>query len=127
MQVSMTAELETPKPTLAKLAFYFLRLGGTGFGGPIALANRMHSHIVEQEQWLSEADYNEGLAIASACPGPLAYQLAIYCGYVLKGIPGALSVAVAFASFPFCFVVTMGVLYTQFAATWQMKAFRLNH
>lgn len=118
----MTAELETPKPTLAKLAFYFLRLGGTGFGGPIALANRMHSHIVEQEQWLSEADYNEGLAIASACPGPLAYQLAIYCGYVLKGIPGALSVAVAFASFPFCFVVTMGVLYTQFAATWQMKA-----
>ncbi|MHB8147342.1 MAG: chromate transporter, partial [Vulcanimicrobiaceae bacterium] len=59
------------------IATYFLKLGATGFGGPVALANYMRTDLVEQRAWLSEAEYDEGLAIATACPGPLAYQLGV--------------------------------------------------
>src|SRR5260221_7110764 len=88
-------------PSLRDLASYFLRLGATGFGGPVALANHMRRDLVERRGWLSESDYDEGLAIATACPGPLAYQLAVYCGYLRSRLVRGLGVALAFALPPF--------------------------
>lgn len=94
---------------------YFLTLGATGFGGPVALANYMRRDLVERRGWLDEATYDRGLAIATACPGPMAYQLGVYCGYVTRGVPGALAVAVAFALPPFAIVVVAAALYERFA------------
>jgi chromate transporter len=103
------------RPSLLDLVRYFLMLGATGFGGPVALANYMRRDLVEKRGWLDEASYDRGLAIATACPGPMAYQLGVYCGYITYGISGALAVAVAFALPPFVIVVTAAVLYERFA------------
>ena len=62
----------------------------------MALANYMRRDLVETRGWISESEYDSGLAIAAACPGPLAYQLGVYCGYVRFGVLGGLLVAVAF-------------------------------
>lgn len=105
------------QPTLAAVALYFLRLGATGFGGPVALANYIRRDWVEELHWLSEQEYSEGLAIASATPGPLAYKLAIYCGYVRRGIAGGLAVAIAFALAPFVLVVAIAALYVYFSGS----------
>jgi len=112
----------TEEPSLYQLVLYFFRLGSLGFGGPIALANYMRRDLVEQNGWLKEQEYNEGLAIATACPGPLAYQLAVYCGYIRYGLTGSLAVAVAFALTPFLLVVASASLYVRFAGNWQLRA-----
>ena len=106
----------------SRLTWYFLRLGLVGFGGPVALANRMRRDLVEERAWLTESEYDEGLAIATACPGPLAYQLAVYCGFIRFGLGGAFSVAAAFAVGPFVLVSLAAWLYVGFAATWQLRA-----
>ena len=103
------------RPSLFDLVRYFLVLGATGFGGPVALAESMRRDLVEKRSWLDEGSYDRGLAIATACPGPMAYQLGVYCGYVSQGVPGALAVAVAFALPPFAIVVTIAALYERFA------------
>src|SRR5436190_14903188 len=108
--------------TLWKLVVYFLRLGATGFGGPVALANYMRRDLVEARGWISEQEYDSGLAIAAACPGPLAYQLGVYCGYVRFGVTGGLLVAVAFGLAPFVIVVAAAAAYTAFADNWQLRA-----
>jgi chromate transporter len=108
--------------SLWRLTLYFLRLGSLGFGGPVALANAMRRDLVEERHWFSEREYDDGLAIAAACPGPLAYQLAVYCGYVRFGVPGGLAVAVAFAFTPFFLVIGAAYAYTRFAAAWQLRA-----
>jgi chromate transporter len=102
-------------PSILDLVRYFMMLGATGFGGPVALANYMRRDLVEKRGWIDEASYDRGLAIATACPGPMAYQLGVYCGYVTHGVPGALAVAVAFALPPFAIVVTIAALYERFA------------
>jgi chromate transporter len=107
---------------LRRLTLYFLRLGSLGFGGPVALANAMRRDLVEERQWFSEREYDDGLAIAAACPGPLAYQLAVYCGYVRFGVLGGLSVAGAFAATPFVLVVAVAYAYTRLSASWQLRA-----
>jgi chromate transporter len=100
---------------------YFLRLGALGFGGPVALANAIRKDLVERRQWLTEEEYDDGLAIAAACPGPLAYQLGVYCGYVRHRVTGGLAVAAAFGLAPFTIVVAAAWAYTRFAATWQLR------
>ena len=91
------------------LVGYFLKLGTLGFGGPVALANYIRRDLVEERAWLTEQQYEDGLALSAACPGPLAYQLGVYCGYVLRGIPGALAVAAAFALPPFVIVLAVSL------------------
>lgn len=108
--------------TLPNLARYFLKLGATGFGGPVALANHMHRDLVEARGWISEAEYQDGMAIATLCPGPLAYQLAVYCGYVRFGLRGALTVAFSFAAAPFVIVIAFSELYAAFSSFWELRA-----
>jgi chromate transporter len=102
-------------PSILDLVRYFLMLGATGFGGPVALANYMRRDLVEKRGWIDEVSYDRGLAIATACPGPMAYQLGVYCGYITHGVPGALAVAVAFALPPFGIVVAIAAVYERFA------------
>jgi len=85
------------RPSLAELVVYFLKLGATGFGGPVALANYMRADLFERRKWFTDDEYGQGLAIATALPGPMAYKLAIYCGYIAHGVIGGVAgVALAY-------------------------------
>jgi chromate transporter len=111
-----------PQPTLWSFVAYFLRLGAIGFGGPVALANYMRRDLVEARGWITDEEYENGLALAAACPGPLAYQLGVYCGYIRFGVIGGLAVAVAFGLPPFLIVSTAAYFYVRFTGNWQLRA-----
>ena len=83
-------------PSLPRLALYFLNLGATGFGGPIALAARMQKTLVDEREWFSRQDFLDGLALAQLSPGPLAAQLAMYLGAINRGVIGATVIGAAF-------------------------------
>ncbi|MFN0196512.1 MAG: chromate transporter [Planctomycetaceae bacterium] len=112
----------TPTYSLWQITAYFLKLGTLGFGGPVALVGYMHRELVEQRQWISEADYKEGLTLAQLMPGPLAAQLAIYLGYVQYGVLGATLVGVAFVLPSFLMVVAIGWAYQLYGGLSWMQA-----
>lgn len=99
--------------SLKDLVLYFLKLGATGFGGPVALVGYIHRDLVEARKWISEDDYKEGLALAQLAPGPLAAQLAIYIGYVHYRIAGATLAGVAFVLPSFVMVLALGYAYVR--------------
>ena len=103
-----------PGRTLGGLFLYFLRLGSSGFGGPIALAGYMRRDLVEERRWYSEDEYRQGLAIAQTMPGPLAAQLAMWLGYLERGAFGALVVTVPFVVPPFLIVTCVAVVYSRY-------------
>ncbi len=108
--------------SLSDLVFYALKLGATGFGGPVALVGYMFRDLVEKRKWISESDYKEGLALAQLAPGPLAAQLAIYLGYIDYKILGATLVGIAFVLPSFLMVVALGWLYTRYGGLNWMQA-----
>ena len=63
---------------LLEVARYFLRLGATGFGGPVALCGQMEHDLVEQRGWLDKTQMRDVIAVCQTMPGPLAVQVAIY-------------------------------------------------
>src|SRR5215475_13037047 len=132
MASSSTVELTIDQPaseglascTLRELLLYFLRLGTTGFGGPIALVGYMQRDLVEKRRWISKRDYVEGLALAQLAPGPLAAQLAIYLGWVRAGVVGATLVGVAFVLPSFVMVIAISALYLRYGGlAWMQGAF----
>lgn len=76
-------------PCLSALASYFLRLGATGFGGPVALCGLMERDLVERRGWLSRTELRDMIAVCQLMPGPLAVQVGIFVGYRRCGVWGA--------------------------------------
>ena len=111
-----------PIYTLPQLTFYFLKLGTTGFGGPVALVGYMQRDLVEKKQWITEEEYKQGLTLAQLAPGPLAAQLCIYIGFVHYRILGATLVGLAFVLPSFIMVVLLGMAYKTYGGLAWMQA-----
>lgn len=109
---------------ISDLVRYFVWLGTTGFGGPIALVGFMQRDLVEERRWFSEEEYREGLALAQLAPGPLAAQLAMYLGWARGGALGAGLVGVAFVLPSFVMVLLLAAGYLRFGGLgWIQGAF----
>lgn len=122
--VADTSAASPPGYTLWQLVRYMLALGAWGFGGPVALAGYMYRDLVEKRQWITDADYKEGLALAQLMPGPLAAQLAIYLGYVHYRFLGASLVGITFVAPSFFMVVVLGAAYVAYGGIgWMQSVF----
>src|SRR5688572_7838334 len=112
----------SPGYTLSQLALYFLKLGTLGFGGPVALVGYMHRDLVAVRGWVTDEEYDEGLALAQLMPGPLAAQLAIYLGFIHHGTWGATLAGVAFVVPSFVMVLALGWAYLAYNGLPWMQA-----
>lgn len=108
--------------TLFDLIKYFLKLGTTGFGGPVALVGYMHRDLVEDKKWINDSDFKEGLALSQLAPGPLAAQLGIYIGFVHFGVLGATLSGLAFIIPSFIMVVLLSIAYQAYGGLPWMQA-----
>lgn len=122
MNSSLSATPSSPRYTRWQLVLYMLRLGALGFGGPVALVGYMYRDLVEQREWISDADYKEGMTLAQLMPGPLAAQLAIYLGYVHFRLWGATLAGLAFVLPSFVMVVALGAGYQAYGGIEWMQA-----
>jgi chromate transporter len=80
---------EQPAVTLATVAREWGRIGCVGFGGPPAHINLLRRLCVDEHQWLSPAQFEDGIAATNLLPGPASTQLAILCAWQLRGAVGA--------------------------------------
>jgi chromate transporter len=117
-----SSAIDTVPVGLWQFYAYFLRLGTTGFGGPIALAGFMQRDLVDERRWISRQDYLDGLALAQLAPGPLAAQLAMYLGYIRAGTLGATIVSVCFVLPSFLMVWAISVAYVRLGGLPWMQA-----
>jgi chromate transporter len=74
---------------LATIAREWGRIGGTGFGGPPAHIALLRRLCVDDRAWLSEREFEDGVAACNLLPGPASTQLAIFCAWRLRGPAGA--------------------------------------
>jgi chromate transporter len=100
--------------TLGGLVRYFAKIGTWGFGGPVALVGYMRRDLVDQRHWYSEGEYEQGLAISQAMPGPLAAQVCMWFGYLERGWLGALAVSLPFIIPAFLITTVAAIVYAHY-------------
>ena len=93
---------EAPQLTLAlqdwaSLFLHYLSLSLLSIGGAITTAPDMHRFLVDQQGWLTDAQFNASIAIAQAAPGPnvlfvalLGWNVGLNAGGTLTGLLGVL-------------------------------------
>lgn len=101
---------------------YFLRLGTTGFGGPVALVGLMERDLVTGRGWLTREEMREVIAVSQSLPGPLAIQVGIFISYMRGGFWGAWAGGWAFILPNFLMVAAIGALYVHFGGLSWMTA-----
>jgi chromate transporter len=105
---------EEQMPAAREVFLYFLLLGFINIGGPVAQITMMYNKMVERSNWLSEDRFVKIMGFAHMLPGPEALQLAIYVGYLKKGILGAILAGLTFI-IPGAFVmIVLSYLYVTY-------------
>jgi chromate transporter len=107
---------------LRQIFIYFLKLGALGFGGPVALVGYMQRDLVERDKWVSPEEFSQGVALAATLPGPLAAQLAMWIGYLRRGIAGCTVASIGFVGPPFVIVLGIAALYLRFEETTWLRS-----
>jgi chromate transporter len=79
-----------------ELAWLFLKLGATSFGGPAAHIAMMEDEVVRRRGWLDRGRFLDLLAATNLIPGPNSTEMAIHVGYLRAGLPGLLVAGACF-------------------------------
>ncbi len=74
---------------------HYLSLSLLAIGGAITTAPDMHRYLVDQQGWLSDAQFNASIAIAQAAPGPnvlfvalMGWNVGMNAGGLVSGLLG---------------------------------------
>jgi len=101
-------------PGAREVFLYFLLLGFINIGGPVAQITMMYNKMVERSHWLSQDRFVKIMGFAHMLPGPEALQLAIYVGYLKKGILGAILAGLTFIIPGALVMIVLSYLYVTY-------------
>ncbi|RSZ60178.1 chromate transporter [Massilia atriviolacea] len=96
---------------------HYLMLSLMSVGGAISTTSEMQRYLVEQHHWLSQAQFNNAIALAQAAPGPNVLFVALMGWQVgmNAGSTGAALLGVAVTMFG---ILLPSTVLTYFAAQW---------
>ena len=93
-----------------QLLYSYLKIGFFGFGGGYAMLSLIQNEVVVQNQWMTNAEFTDIVAISQMTPGPIAINSATYIGYTVAGFWGSV-IATTAVCLP---ALTLMILITRF-------------
>ena len=64
-----------------KLFWAFFKIGLFGFGGGYGMLSLIQNEVVEKQQWISNAEFTDIVAVSQMTPGPIGINSATYIGF----------------------------------------------
>ena len=108
--------------TLMKIALFFAKAGAFVFGSGLAIVPFLHSGVVVENQWLTEHQFVDAVAVAMITPGPVVITVG-FIGYLVAGFPGALVAALATFLPCYLFTIALAPSFKKIAQNQSIKAF----
>ncbi len=105
-------------PSLRTVLREWGRIGCVGFGGPPAHIALLRDLCVARERWISEEEFEHGIAATNLLPGPASTQLAVFCAWRLRGVPGALVGGLAFILPGLAAIIALAALFLGAPPDW---------
>lgn len=106
----------TKPPTLLEIAFLFLKLGSTAFGGPAAHVAMMEQEFVARRGWLTKQEFLDRLGASNLIPGPSSTEMAIHIGFSRRGWLGLIVAGVCFIAPAALIVCLIAGVYVRFGS-----------
>ena len=94
----------------------FLKIGTFTIGGGYAMIPLFEDEFVRNKGWLTEEDFVNMLTVATASPGPLAVNSAVYTGYHVAGAKGVAASVAGVIIAPVTIIIILASNYEKFRA-----------
>ncbi len=88
--------MKSDRSTLKEIAFLFLRLGSTAFGGPAAHIAMMEGEVVRKRRWMDHQHFLDLIGATNLIPGPNSSEMAMHCGHERGGWRGLVTAGLSF-------------------------------
>lgn len=90
------------------LFIVFLKIGFVSFGGGYAMIPLIEYEVAEHG-WMTTQQFTDAVAIAGMSPGPIATNSAVFVGYHVAGVFGAVIATVAVSVPSLLIVILIGI------------------
>ena len=98
---------------IGQLVRVFSLLSLLAVGGGTAVLPALKHHTVDEERWLTDAQFRDAYSLGQVAPGPNMLMVTVI-GYRVAGAPGAVAVTLAFF-LPACLIaLCVGRVWTRF-------------
>lgn len=104
--------------TLCSIAWIFLKLGLTSFGGPVAHLGFFRDEFVSRRGWMSDKEYADIIALCQFLPGPASSQVGMVIGMKRAGIGGAIAAWLGFTLPSTLLLIGVAIAFDQHNALW---------
>jgi len=108
--------------SLGSLFLFFLKVGSVLYGSGYVLLAFIESDLVDQWQWITQAQLLDAVAIGQVTPGPL-FTTATFIGFLLAGVTGAAVATIGIFLPSFLFVGAIGFLLPRIRSSMWAGAF----
>ncbi|MBQ8948387.1 MAG: chromate transporter [Prevotella sp.] len=92
----------------------FFKIGIFTLGGGYAMIPLIEEEVVNRKQWVSKEEMLDLIAIAQSCPGIFAVNIAIFIGYKLRRVKGAIATALGTVLPSFLIILAIAIFFKQF-------------
>ena len=92
----------------------FFKIGIFTLGGGYAMIPLIEEEVVNRHRWVSREEMLDLIAIAQSCPGVFAINIAIFIGYKLNKVRGAIATSLGTALPSFLIILIIAIFFHQF-------------
>lgn len=108
-----------------QLFLSFLKIGAFTFGGGYAMIPIIEREVIDRRGWVARADFLDLLTLAQSAPGPISLNTAVFVGYKLRGIGGALAALAGIVLPSFVIILLIALFFNEIRHNaWVDAAFR---
>lgn len=100
------------KASLWKIFTVFAGIGAFTIGGGYAMIPLVES-AMRRRGWIPEDEMPDITVLAQSAPGLLAVNMAIYCGWRLRGLKGAIAATLGAVLPSFAIILLVAILFTE--------------
>ena len=92
----------------------FFKIGIFTLGGGYAMIPLIEEEVVNRHKWVAKEEMLDLIAIAQSCPGVFAINIAIFIGYKLRKVRGALATSFGTALPSFLILLALAIFFSAF-------------
>lgn len=108
-----------------RLFLSFLKIGAFTFGGGYAMIPLIEREVIDRRHWVERVDFLDLLTLAQSAPGPIALNTAVFVGYKVHGLKGAVAALMGIVVPSFLMILCIAILFADIRHNaWVEAAFR---